>query len=102
MKKYIAVTAGAEGNHSTEPYHVLDAFYLYGQLDNRWKVEDRVNKKKGGAEFRADRGICSYVPDTGLPGCFTCRSSRVKNMQRTFGCRSRGRSPLPGTRGIYL
>ena len=37
-EKYIAVTAGAEGNHSTEPYHVLDAFYLYGQLDNRWKV----------------------------------------------------------------
>ena len=37
-EKYIAVTTGAEGNHSTEPYHVLDAFYLYGQLDNRWKV----------------------------------------------------------------
>ena len=37
-EKYIAVTAGAEGNHGTEPYHVLDAFYLYGQLDNRWKV----------------------------------------------------------------
>lgn len=37
-EKYIAVTAGAEGDHSTEPYHVLDAFYLYGQLDNRWRA----------------------------------------------------------------
>lgn len=37
-EKYIAVTVGAEENHGTEPYHVLDAFYLYGQLDNRWEV----------------------------------------------------------------
>ena len=37
-EKYIAVTAGAEGDHSTEPYHVMDAFYLYGQLDNRWQA----------------------------------------------------------------
>lgn len=29
---YIAVTAGAEGNHNTEPYHVQDAFYLYNQI----------------------------------------------------------------------
>lgn len=37
-EKYIAVTAGAEGNHSTEPYHVLDAFYLYDQVENLWQV----------------------------------------------------------------
>ena len=30
--EYIAVTAKAAGDHSTEPYHVNDAFYLYNQI----------------------------------------------------------------------
>lgn len=31
-EEYIAVTAGAQGDHGTEPYHVYDAFYLYSQV----------------------------------------------------------------------
>ena len=31
-RDYIIVTAKADGNHQTEPYHVLDALNLYGQL----------------------------------------------------------------------
>ena len=30
--EYIAVTAKADGDHSTEPYHVYDAFALYDLL----------------------------------------------------------------------
>ena len=30
--EYIAVTAKADGDHSTEPYHVYDAFTLYGLI----------------------------------------------------------------------
>ncbi len=30
--EYIAVTAKADGNYSTEPYHVYDAFCLYDQI----------------------------------------------------------------------
>ena len=31
-EEYIAVTAKADGDHSTEPYHVYDAFTLYGLI----------------------------------------------------------------------
>ena len=31
-KEYILVTAGAEGNHETEPYHVMDAVNVYNRL----------------------------------------------------------------------
>lgn len=31
-EEYIAVTAGARGDHSTEPFHVEDAFLLYNQI----------------------------------------------------------------------
>lgn len=31
-KEYILVTAGANGNHSTEPFHILDAIYVYSSL----------------------------------------------------------------------
>ena len=30
--EYILVTAHAEGNHYTEPYHILDAYTVYGQI----------------------------------------------------------------------
>ena len=32
-KPYILVTAGAQGNHDTEPYHIEDAVRVYRQLD---------------------------------------------------------------------
>lgn len=32
-EEYIAITAGAEGDHSTEPWHVYDAFYLYRLIE---------------------------------------------------------------------
>lgn len=31
-REYILVTAGAEGNHETEPYHILDAVEVYNQI----------------------------------------------------------------------
>lgn len=31
-REYILVTAGAEGNHETDPYHVEDARFIYNQL----------------------------------------------------------------------
>lgn len=31
---YILVTMGAHGNNSTEPFHLLDAFNLYGHIQN--------------------------------------------------------------------
>lgn len=31
-KKYILVTAGAEGNHTTSPYHILDAKNIYNNI----------------------------------------------------------------------
>lgn len=31
-KRYILVTAGAQGNHGTEPYHIEDAVRVYRQL----------------------------------------------------------------------
>ncbi|MBM6852917.1 hypothetical protein H6B11_01885 [Mediterraneibacter glycyrrhizinilyticus] len=31
-RDYILVTAKADGNHQTEPYHALDALNLYGQI----------------------------------------------------------------------
>lgn len=31
-QEYILVTAGAEGNHNTEPFHVLDAENIYSQI----------------------------------------------------------------------
>lgn len=32
-KEYILVTAKANGNHETEPYHILDAIDVYNQID---------------------------------------------------------------------
>ena len=31
-QNYILVTAGADGNHNTEPFHVLDAENIYSQI----------------------------------------------------------------------
>lgn len=31
-KEYILVTAGAEGSHETEPYHILDAVNVYSKI----------------------------------------------------------------------
>lgn len=31
-REYVLVTAGAEGNHETDPYHVEDARFVYNQL----------------------------------------------------------------------
>lgn len=31
-KEYILVTAGADGNHETEPYHIEDAVKVYGRI----------------------------------------------------------------------
>lgn len=31
-REYILVTAGAEGNHETEPYHILDAVDVYNRI----------------------------------------------------------------------
>ena len=31
-QEYILVTAGAEGNHDTEPFHILDAENIYSQI----------------------------------------------------------------------
>lgn len=39
-RDYIIVTAKADGNHQTEPYHVLDALNLYGQLRKGWGGSD--------------------------------------------------------------
>lgn len=39
-RDYIIVTAKADGNHQTEPYHVLDALNLYGQLRKEWGRSD--------------------------------------------------------------
>lgn len=39
-RDYIIVTAKADGNHQTEPYHVLDALNLYGQLRKEWGGSD--------------------------------------------------------------
>ena len=37
-QKYILVTAGAEGNHNTEPFHVMDAENIYSQIGKQ--IED--------------------------------------------------------------
>lgn len=34
-KEYLLITAGARGNHDTEPFHVLDAKKIYGGLGNK-------------------------------------------------------------------
>ncbi len=39
-RDYIIVTAKADGNHQTEPYHVLDALNLYGQLRTQFGSTD--------------------------------------------------------------
>ena len=31
-QEYILVTAGAQGDHHTDPYHIEDALLLYGRL----------------------------------------------------------------------
>ena len=31
-KEYILVTAGADGSHMTDPYHIEDALTVYGRL----------------------------------------------------------------------
>ena len=31
-KEYVLVTAGAPGDHQSEPYHVLDAVKVYGRI----------------------------------------------------------------------
>ena len=38
-KSYILVTAHADGNHDTDPYHVLDAVTVYGQLAQQTQPE---------------------------------------------------------------
>ena len=35
-KEYILVTAGAAGSHQTEPYHILDAQYVYRSIKNNF------------------------------------------------------------------
>ena len=32
-EEYILVTAGAEGSGYTNPYHIMDAFMIYNQVD---------------------------------------------------------------------
>lgn len=37
-KEYILVTAGAEGDHNTEPFHILDAADVYNQVGEKGNV----------------------------------------------------------------
>lgn len=42
-KSYILVTAHADGSHDTDPYHVLDAVAVYGQLAEQTAPETEVS-----------------------------------------------------------
>lgn len=39
-REYILVTAGADGNHDTEPYHILDAVKVYGRIAVLFRSEN--------------------------------------------------------------
>ena len=34
-KEYILITAGAEGNHQTKPYHVIDAQKIFESISKK-------------------------------------------------------------------
>lgn len=34
--EYILITMGADGNNATEPFHILDAFTVYGHIPDYW------------------------------------------------------------------
>lgn len=49
-RDYILVTAKADGNHQTEPYHALDALNLYGQIRKEVPGSLKVTVDKGADE----------------------------------------------------
>lgn len=49
-KSYILVTAHADGNHDTDPYHILDAVTVYGQLAELTQPETITSEDGTGSE----------------------------------------------------
>ena len=49
-KSYILVTAHADGNHDTDPYHILDAVSVYGQLAEQTQPETTTSEDETGSE----------------------------------------------------
>ncbi len=49
-RDYILVTAKADGNHQTEPYHALDALNLYGQIRKELPASLKITIEKGADE----------------------------------------------------
>ncbi|HJB34370.1 MAG TPA: serine hydrolase, partial [Candidatus Blautia merdipullorum] len=49
-KSYILVTAHADGNHDTNPYHILDAVSVYGQLAEQTQPETTTSEDETGSE----------------------------------------------------
>ena len=49
-RDYILVTAKADGNHQTEPYHALDALNLYGQIRRELPESVKITIEKGADE----------------------------------------------------
>lgn len=57
-REYILVTAGAEGNHYTEPFHVQDALEVYTQVaeaTKKWDDQSSGNHNSSG-NWRMPRG----------------------------------------------
>lgn len=49
-KSYILVTAHADGNHDTDPYHILDAVSVYGKLAEQTQPETTTSEDETGSE----------------------------------------------------
>ena len=49
-KSYILVTAYADGNHDTDPYHILDAVSVYGQLAEQTQPESITSEDETESE----------------------------------------------------
>ena len=49
-KSYILVTAHADGNHDTDPYHILDAVSVYGQLAEQTQPESITSEDETESE----------------------------------------------------
>lgn len=49
-KSYVLVTAHAEGNHDTEPYHILDAVSVYNQIAEKIQPEKESAAAETGSE----------------------------------------------------
>lgn len=47
-KSYVLVTAHADGNHDTDPYHILDAVSVYKQLAEKTQPEEENTTSEAG------------------------------------------------------